>query len=162
MTSTTPTLTSSSPDHPSSSPITLLQLTWGRQSGRDSNITRSTPIGTLICTSSNLSASSVLRSTWPKMSSEVTLFPSCLRPSATPLSLASERLRRDLRGAERPAASPKSLLLAARTSADLSTRRSANLWSTWERWEGEGGRGRRREGEGRGVISCSSSPDHNL
>lgn len=54
-------------------------LTWGRQSGRDSKITRRTPIGVVTCFNSRPSASNVLLTTRPTMS-ELWLA-ICFRPS---------------------------------------------------------------------------------
>lgn len=54
-------------------------LTWGRQSGRDSKITRRTPIGVVTCFNSRPSASNVLLTTRPTMSELWSAI--CFRPS---------------------------------------------------------------------------------
>lgn len=50
----------------------FVHLTWGRQSGRDSKMTSSTPMGTVICSSSRLFATRVRRRTLPTLSWEDT------------------------------------------------------------------------------------------
>lgn len=70
----------------------LCLYTCGRQSGRASKITRRTPIGTVICSSSRLWATLVLRSTRPTLSWAATAI--WCRPRARLFSLAGDKLSR--------------------------------------------------------------------
>ena len=75
--------------------------TCGRQSGRASKMTRRTPMGTVICSSSRLWATLVLCSTRPTLSWAATAI--CRRPMAKLLSLAGDKLRRfNMAGGNRP------------------------------------------------------------
>lgn len=100
--------------------------TCGKESGLDSKMTRSTPIGTVICVRSSPSASFVLRSTRPTfwwLESAI-----CFNPTAKFFSLAGVNESRDNSGFASPdfLASAKSLALASRMSDCLEIRRSAN------------------------------------
>ena len=59
---------------------TLYNYTCGRQSGLDSNITKSTPIGTLHWTSSRFSITFTFFMTLPIISFSLTVFANCFKP----------------------------------------------------------------------------------
>lgn len=90
--------------------------TWGRLSGRDSNITRRTPIGTVICLSSNPSANLVLLKTRPTFSKESSAI--CRRPALKDFNLPEERDNRESNAFARPVllAASRSFALASRIS----------------------------------------------
>lgn len=75
--------------------------TCGKQSGRASKITRTTPMGTVICSSSRLGATLVRRSTRPVLFwADVAI---CRMPIDKLLILAADRLRRfNMAGGKRP------------------------------------------------------------
>lgn len=101
--------------------------TCGKLSGRDSKITNSTPIGTVICCSSRPSANLVRRSTRPTLFSES--FAICRSPELRDFSLAVVRERRESSALARLAllAASKSSAFAARISDCLDSSRSARL-----------------------------------
>lgn len=75
-------------------------LTWGRQSGRDSKITRRTPIGVVTCFNSRPSASNVLLTTRPTMSELWSAI--CFKPSWRVWSFLSLKTSLDTKVDSRP------------------------------------------------------------
>lgn len=102
-------------------------ITCGNASGRDSNITINTPMGTDSWTSSKSSAIFVLRKTRPMFSWELSAI--CLMPAARLVILLGVRESLDNKGGVRfcdNVAASRSLAFASRISVVRSSRRSAS------------------------------------
>lgn len=84
--------------------------TCGRQSGRASKMTSSTPIGTVICSNCRPWATLVLRSTRPTLSWAAAAI--CRRPTARLPSLDADKLRRFTSAAGRRPATPDRRLIS--------------------------------------------------
>lgn len=113
--------------------------TWGRQSGRLSKMTSSTPMGTLTCSSCSPSPIRVLRNTRPTRSPSTTEAASWFRPSASPHSLPGESWSRERRGPEREGeASCRSCWLACSIKSCFLMSSSASRLRILARWSKEG------------------------
>lgn len=122
---------------PSLHSLHIHMYTWIRQSGRDSNITMTTPMGTVCWVSTKSLPTKVFLTVLLTWSLLLTAAANCFSPSASVSSFSLVSTRRDRRAGLREEAMLTSIMLALSMSDSRLRTSSASLSRMWALWAEE-------------------------